>query len=440
MPGKTNLVADALSRQQLNVVEEEEAFSSAATIHSELSLTHTIQSTDKPLNCFQNQIILEEARCPSKRSFVLFGNKRRHIFDFTCEESLLEELATIIVPKGVNAIHCDLHTLAVIQDKLIRQFPATKFWHCKNRVTDIFPVDERREILTVEHNRAHRSAQENVKQVLSEYYFPKMAKLANEIVISCKTCAKAKYDRHPKKQELGETPIPSQVGEMLHIDIFSTDKKYFLTCIDKFSKFAVVQPVPSRTIEDLKPALLQLMNVFPKAKVIYCDNEPSLNSHTIVTMLENHFGVSISNAPPLHSVSNGQVERFHSTLVELARCLKIDKGISDTIELILLATTRYNKSIHSVINKRPADVVQAQSDGPQYDIQDKIKLAQDKLRDKENASRQNRVFEVGEKVLVKSNRRLGNKLSPLCEERTVEADMGTTVLIKGRVVHKDNLR
>jgi len=25
------------------------------------------------------------------------------------------------------------------------------------------------------------------------------------------------------------------------------------------------------------------------------------------------------------------VERFHSTLVELARCLKIDKGISDTI-------------------------------------------------------------------------------------------------------------
>jgi len=79
-------------------------------------------------------------------------------------------------------------------------------------------------------------------------------------------------------------------------------------------------------------------------------------------MLENHFGVSISNAPPLHSVSNGQVERFHSTLVELSRCLKIDKGISDTVELILLATARYNKSIHSVIDKRPADVIQTQSD------------------------------------------------------------------------------
>jgi len=43
---------------------------------------------------------------------------------------------------------------------------------------------------------------------------------------------------------------------------------------------------------------------------------------------------------------------------------------------------------------------------------------------KKKASRQNRVFEF----------------PPLCEERAVEADMGTTVLIKGRVVYKDNLK
>ncbi|KAH8280001.1 hypothetical protein KR054_002344, partial [Drosophila jambulina] len=83
-----------------------------------------------PLNCFQNQITLEEARFPLKRSFVLFGNKRRHAINFPCKESLFDELADVIVPKGVNAIHCDLHTLALIQDELVRRFPATKFWHC----------------------------------------------------------------------------------------------------------------------------------------------------------------------------------------------------------------------------------------------------------------------------------------------------------------------
>jgi len=73
---------------------------------------------------------------------------------------------------------------------------------------DVFVIRERREILTAEHNRAHKSAQENIKQVLSDYYFPKMAKIANEIVQNCKTCARAKYDRHPKNRSLGRHRSP----------------------------------------------------------------------------------------------------------------------------------------------------------------------------------------------------------------------------------------
>lgn len=105
-----------------------------------------------------------------------------------------------------------------------------------------------------------------------------------------------------------------------------------------------------------------------------------------------------------------------------------------------MATAKYNESIHSVVDKRPVDIVQEHPDDPQTEVRNRIIKAQNTLRTRENASRQHRVFEVGEKVLVKSNRRLGNKLTPLCEERAVEADLGTTVLIKGRVVHKDNLK
>jgi len=163
-PGKENLVADALSRQQINAIEEQEAESCGATIHSEIFLTHTIETTDKPLNCFQNQLILEEARFPLKRSFVLFKNKKRHTINFTDKKSLLNDLADAIVPNGVNALHCDLHTLATVQDDLVRRFPTTKFWHCKNRVTDIFGVEEKREIILAEYNRAHRSAQDRFQK------------------------------------------------------------------------------------------------------------------------------------------------------------------------------------------------------------------------------------------------------------------------------------
>lgn len=71
--------------------------------------------------------------------------------------------------------------------------------------------------------------------------------------------------------------FPHSIGKMLHVDIFSTNKKYFLMCVEKFLKFAMVQPIPSHTIEDVKLPLIQLV---PQAKQIYCDNEPSLNSDT----------------------------------------------------------------------------------------------------------------------------------------------------------------
>ena len=145
-----------------------------------------------------------------------------------------------------------------------------------------------------------------------------MFKIAKEIISSCEICSKAKYGRHPQRQKIAETQIPAEVGQILHIDIFSTDKKYFLRCINKFSKFAVIQPIESKTISDVKRTILQLINFFRKVETIFCDNEKSLS--------------------PLHSSSNGQIERLHSTIGEIARCIKLERRIIDTTELIQLAT------------------------------------------------------------------------------------------------------
>jgi len=77
-PGKENHVADALSRQNINVLEDE-IESDVATIHSEQSLTYTIDTTDNPVNCFRNQIIIEEGNSSSVDTFILIKSKVRHI-------------------------------------------------------------------------------------------------------------------------------------------------------------------------------------------------------------------------------------------------------------------------------------------------------------------------------------------------------------------------
>lgn len=438
-PGKENQVADALSRQLIHVLENDN-LSDMATVHSEESFTYTVESTDKPVNCFRNQIILEESEYPTTRNFILFGNKTRHIVQFRDKSELLGKIVDAVNTEVVNAIHCNLPVLAHIQNDLIKIFPSTKFRFCSKFVPDIFNQGDQREIVVTEHNRAHRAAQENVRQILSDYYFPKMVKMANEVVVNCKTCSKAKYNRHPGKHIIGETTVPSYPGEILHIDIYSTDKKRFLTCVDKFSKFAVVQPITSRTIQDVKDPILQLMNIYPKTKIVFCDNERSLNSETIKTILKNQFNVDIVNAPPLHSTSNGQVERFHSTLSEIARCLKIERKIEDTVDLILQSTIEYNRTIHSVTNEKPIDIIHSAPSEFKENIKERICNAQGRQLHYFNKNRHDKVYNVGDKVFVKNNRRLGNKMTPLYEEAIIEADMGTTVLIRGRVVHKDNLR
>ncbi|KAH8418152.1 hypothetical protein KR009_001145, partial [Drosophila setifemur] len=106
-PGKENYVADALSRQNINALHHEPE-SDCATIHN---------------NPRRGKFFL-------KRYFIFFGNKSRHIIHFTEKSDLLETLKPIIDPKVVNAIHCNLPTLASIQHALVSNFPATKFWHC----------------------------------------------------------------------------------------------------------------------------------------------------------------------------------------------------------------------------------------------------------------------------------------------------------------------
>lgn len=149
-PGKENFVADALSRQNLHALQSSNA-SDAATVHSELSSTYAIKSSDKPINCFRNQMIRQGA-FPSRQLFIIFGQKTRHHIDFEDWNTLIDTVKSVVKPDVTNAIFFELPVLARIQHPLVMAFPATAFWHCKRFVADVTNKEEQVEIVTVEHN------------------------------------------------------------------------------------------------------------------------------------------------------------------------------------------------------------------------------------------------------------------------------------------------
>lgn len=440
-PGKENVVADALSRQHINALNPETASDSDdETVHSEESSTEVVPTALNPINTFRNQIILERGEINSKTKKILFRSRIRHNIIFQDIDSIFEQIKDCLNPNVTNGLLCELPILGKIQRRITTEFPGIKFVHTKTLVTDILNEDDQKEILYTEHNRAHRSLKENMVQVLRDYYFPNMRKMLKEIVRNCKICQEAKYQRHPPNPGIGRTPIPSKPGEILHVDIFSTDRKYYLTCIDKFSKFALVQSIPSRSIVDIKEPLIRIMNFFKDTKSLVCDNEKSLNSNTIKALLKDHFNVSIFTTPPHHSTTNGQIERFHGTLSEISRCIKLSQGLNDTNDLLLLAAYKYNRTIHSVTGQRPVDIIHSST--PEYlgVIKHSLIKAQNSDINYHNKNRTTKIFQPGEKVFIKNNRRIGNKLTKLYTEKTVERDLGTTVLIDGKKIHKSNLK
>lgn len=128
------------------------------------------------------------------------------------------------------------------------------------------------------------------------------------------------------------------------------------------------------------------------------------------------------------------MERFHSTLLEIARA---QHNITDISDLILLSTYRYNNTIHSVTGEKSIDILQYIATDNLKSIRANIVSAQGNVI---RRNTDNRKFNTGDIVFVRRNKRLGNKIDKVYLEKIVERDLGTKVIVDGREVHKDNLR
>lgn len=81
-----------------------------------------MESSDKPVNCFRNQIILEELEFPT----TLNHSTRRHIVQFGDKYETLAKMVSAVNTKVVKTIHSGLPVLAYIQHDLIKHVPFNK--------------------------------------------------------------------------------------------------------------------------------------------------------------------------------------------------------------------------------------------------------------------------------------------------------------------------
>lgn len=448
-PGKSNIVADALSR----IPATSKINSLSVTQHSDESSSHDlIPTVEIPVNVFRNQIILNIGDEDSYQKENPFPNYSRHIFtkpEFT-NTDVIAIFRKYLNPNTVNGLKTTESIMGRIQEIYPLYFRDYKIRFTQKLVVDITNEDEQDEKILSVHRRAHRNAQENKDQIIEKYYFPKMSKKIKFLIKRCVTCKENKYERHPNNQIIEATPIPSYPGHTLHIDIFSTEKKLVLTAIDKFTKLAFCKVIKSRAIEDIKQPLRDILFFFSVPEVVIIDNEKALNSKSIMSMMEDGLKIKVFKTPPYKSEVNGQIERFHSTLAEIMRCLNYDRVERTFEQLLERSVNEYNHTIHSATGKRPVELYYGRVPNASPEQLENIRLSNiEKLKKKQekdlnfhNKTRKPvKTYQPGQIIYVKHNKRLGSKLTVRYDPEIVEENRNTTVLTKsGKVVHKSHIR
>lgn len=232
-----------------------------------------------------------------------------------------------------------------------------KLVRCSYHARDIFQETEAIKQIHKYHREetGHTGINENYEGLKRKIYFPNLKTLIQKYINNCDTCNRAKYDRKPIKPKFEKTETPTDVRQIVHMDVYTNSKGNFLTFIDRFSKFASAYYLEDRNNQTIIEKIREFKSQRGYFRKLITDNEfRSLNIKDFLR-LEN---IELHLVKPNNHTGNSDIERLHSTISERIRVLGIENKSLNIKEKISKALEWYNNSYHSVTKEKPIDVAE----------------------------------------------------------------------------------
>lgn len=434
-PGKSNTNADALSRIQINSDDINSlavnpsirctSRSSTLTANSSSTLTanssstltasscHTVHTSqenpileipisDIPLNRFTNQICFVISNIQKKnptitKPFETHTKTIIHLSETSLEADVINAIKDFVNPKVKTGLFVQpplamYKIIPIIQ----RQFKssAMNLVFTKSEVENVKEYLQQQVLIKNYHcgKTNHRGINETYLALSRRYYWPKMKDQIAKYINECSICGQAKYDRNPIKQKFHVVPPPTKPFEILHIDLFTVQNEKYLTAVDAFSKYGQAYLLRDGTALSVVQALLQFFTHHGVPLTIVTDQGPEFCNQIFLEFIRVHktqHHKILAHTPN----ENGIVERFHSTILEHLRILKLENPNDNVKTLMPYAILGYNSSIHSLTQCRPLELITGHFDPRDpIDIDLTQHLTQQYLQD--HKSRMKLVFEL----------------------------------------------
>nr|CAI5823027.1 unnamed protein product [Callosobruchus analis] len=441
-----------------------------------------IPFTENVINRYLNQIvILQKASYHYHivRSKPLEHNNRLTLYlSNNIEEEIVKFFKEYVDPMKKYCIfikESEIKDLSIEISKILpRYFKNHSYRLCfSNQILKDISDPERQKELIVHHHETktcHRGINETLMALKRLYYWNNMQKMVSEYINNCDLCQTTKYDRQPPKIKFSLTPTPKQPLELLHLDTFRFSNAKFLTIIDVFSKYAqayILEPIC--TASTIYEGLLTFINHHGIPQSITCDSGTEYKNSIITDFCKLH-KIQIRFATPNNSNSSSPINRFHSTILEILRILRLKYSKLSPKELMQQAILAYNSTIHSVTKQRPFDLINGRLDAlDPFDLSDEVILNQfitdrkerlkflygkihessasqkEKIIEKRNETREDPpTFQPGTSAFVKDKTAAWEKTKPRFIKTTVKADLGTKIRgmskKRSKIAHKSQVR
>lgn len=383
--GKTNYVADALSRIEINTNDDcksdvaegdNSSYQDAAdniTVHSnQEDPIFTLKASLRNLNCNRNQILVKFGKLPKLITQKLFKKNNRHLFittPNTLYNDLREFLLKCIIPTNKYAVYFEDPTLEIPFIRICQKLfsPELLIIRCNILLEDIENPDSQRHLISEYHTRNHNGINESIQHLQTKFYWPHLREQVRHFINHCSLCQRNKYERHPNKVDDQGPIIANHPFAQIHIDTFHFEQNRILTIVDVFSKYAQAYLLPNGTALSVLTQLQIFFSHHGLPKKITHDQGGEFENKIIKDYCRGS-SIEYHSTTPLNSTSNSPVERFNSTLLEKLRILKEQDKFSPLPQLIVTAITNYNSSIHSTTKKPPFHILY----GPYYNALDHL--------------------------------------------------------------------
>jgi transposase InsO family protein len=215
------------------------------------------------------------------------------------------------------------------------------------------PSPLRLQVFQSVHDLSQPGTKATAKLVAQRLVWPGMQKDCRTWARACQSCQRSKVSCHTVTT-LGDFTPPA--ARFLHVQVdlvsplpTSAGYTYWLTAVDRFTRWPEVIPIPDITADIVAHALLTgWMSRFGCPQSITTDKGCQFKSQ-LFQSLARMCGIQLAQTTAHHPAANGLVERFHRTL-KAAIMRHADQQWTEALPLVLLGIrTAYKKDLQALV-------------------------------------------------------------------------------------------